>query len=208
MSQLDGDASTLSIQLQPAQMYENLPVTLEGKAIRVLDILADEDGATLQGTLRVVDLKTNPKFAALSYVWGPNSNPQDVIICNQCRIPLTASCNDALRSLRKLYGGITIWVDSVCINQNDNDEKARQIPLMEDIYTWAVEVYIWLGPGTKTSDEALSNLLHASNFRLPLAGVPWYNADILQSPKMSKRMLLWKMIKGWYAVKFLCMYLP
>ena len=103
----------------------------------------------MQGTLRVVDLKTNPKFAALSYVWGPNSNPQDVIICNQCRIPLTASCNDALRSLRKLYGGIAIWVDSVCINQNDNDEKARQIPLMEDIYTWAVEVYIWLGQELK-----------------------------------------------------------
>ena len=71
MAQLDGDASTLSIQLQLAQMYENLPVKLEDKAIRILDIVADEDDATLRGTLRVVDLKTNPTFAALSYVWGP-----------------------------------------------------------------------------------------------------------------------------------------
>lgn len=75
MSQPDGGAFPLSIQLQPAQMYENLWVTLQEKAIRVLDIDADEDGATLRGTLRVVDLKANPTFAALSYVWGTNSNP-------------------------------------------------------------------------------------------------------------------------------------
>ena len=205
MSQPDGGAFPLSIQLQPAQMYENLRVTLQEKAIRVLDIDADEDGATLRGTLRVVDLKANPTFAALSYVWGTNSNPQDVIICNQCRIPLTTSCYNALSSLRKLRGGITIWVDSVCINQVDNEEKAQQIPLMEDIYTWAIAVYIWLGPGNEITDEALSNLAHASNFRLPLAGVPWYNAEITQSPKKFKRMLLWKMIKGWYAVMFLGM---
>lgn len=76
---------------------------------------------------------------------------------------------------------------------------------MEDIYTWALAVYIWQGPGNETTDKALSNLAHASNFRLPLAGVPWYNAEITQSPKKFKRMLLWKMIKGWYAVMFLGM---
>ncbi|KAH8901276.1 hypothetical protein GQ53DRAFT_835139 [Thozetella sp. PMI_491] len=39
-----------------------------------------------------------------------------------------------------------VWVDAICINQQDYDEKAWQVPLMSDIYTSATVIHGWLGP--------------------------------------------------------------
>jgi hypothetical protein len=40
---------------------------------------------------------------------------------------------------------VSLWIDAVCINQNDKAEQASQIPLMGDIYSTAEEVIVWLG---------------------------------------------------------------
>jgi hypothetical protein len=53
---------------------------------------------------------------------------------------------------------MTIWVDAVCINQQDLKEKERQLKLMADIYSLARQVYIWLGEGTHESDAAIEYL--------------------------------------------------
>lgn len=51
----------------------------------------------------------------------------------------------ALRRLRKERGYAYVWVDAVCINQQDYDEKAQQVPLMFQIFDKATQVFIWLG---------------------------------------------------------------
>lgn len=38
-----------------------------------------------------------------------------------------------------------LWIDAVCINQHDQDEKSRQIPFMGQIYSGAFRVLVWLG---------------------------------------------------------------
>jgi hypothetical protein len=45
-----------------------------------------------------------------------------------------------------------MWIDAVCLNQNDKQEKARQIPRMGDIYSKAKGVLIWLGDAADDSD--------------------------------------------------------
>lgn len=68
---------------------------------------------------------------------------------------------------------MTIWVDAICINQDDEDEKDHQIPLLDVIYSCATTVYIWLGAGTSTSSSyaAINWLSKASKFQLGLFGI-------------------------------------
>ena len=163
------------LTLRPSQLYELLPVHQQPQAIRLLDLEREDTNidAPLKGTLRVANLRDCPKFAALSYAWGSWSSPRDIITCNNSRIEITSNCHEALRNLRRLFGPITIWVDSICIHQDDDIEKAAQIPLMEEIYTFAQPTYIWLGAGI-ARERAMGAIILAARSRVVPAGVPWF----------------------------------
>ncbi len=136
------------------------------KDIRVLDLdpAADYD-APLVGRLRVITLRKNKTepFRALSYVWGADANdPQQEIAlyCGEAaadrlglaKLRITRNCGDALRRIRARHGMVkfmagahaTIWVDAICINQQDPAEKPHQVLLMKDVYTWADKTFVWL----------------------------------------------------------------
>ncbi|KAI0897300.1 heterokaryon incompatibility protein-domain-containing protein [Annulohypoxylon nitens] len=162
---LDLDQPKPYLQLSPAQLYDSLPVG-ENRTIRLLDLdklphRLDTDEEPLSGSLRVVSLTTRPSFTALSYVWGTYSTPHpDVLELRHSggpnvKLKISTNCRDALRALRRMHGSLCIWVDAICINQNNNAEKETQIRLMEDIYSWATEVYAWLGPSTAASDRVM-----------------------------------------------------
>ncbi|KAI0542076.1 heterokaryon incompatibility protein-domain-containing protein [Xylaria digitata] len=162
-----------------AQLYDSLQV--DQGSIRVLDLEPEPRHLLqhrsrqpveppLRGTLRVVSMKDCPEFAALSYVWGSRADPPDIILCNGCKIEITSNCKDALQAVRKSQGRVTIWVDAICINQKDKKDKASQIPNMEDIYTWARMVYVWLGRGDERIYSGMKMLRWASRYSLCLAG--------------------------------------
>ena len=52
-----------------------------------------------------------------------------------------------------------IWIDQICINQQDDLEKAVQVKMMRDIYVSAHKVLVWLGPSTKGSDLAMDSIV-------------------------------------------------
>lgn len=143
-------------------LYRSLPLPHGSKYIRLLDVHAassevgDEDD--IQGNLRIVDLDERPSFFALSYVWGTRSPQPDYIVCGPYMLPLTSNCYSALRKLRERLATFTIWIDAICINQEDTDEKSRQISMMGDIFSSAGKVYVWLGEGNATTDRAMAYL--------------------------------------------------
>ncbi|KAI8626020.1 heterokaryon incompatibility protein-domain-containing protein [Xylariaceae sp. FL1651] len=99
------------------------------------------DEKPLIGRLRVVRLVDSPKFAALSYVWGGYSSREDVLTIQlsdiedpQAQLSITFSCQNALRLLRRKIGAITVWVDAICMDQQNEYEKNWQILLMGEIY--------------------------------------------------------------------------
>lgn len=51
-----------------------------------------------------------------------------------------------------------LWIDAICIDQNNDHEKAEQVSLMGDIYSKAHETCIWLGPAADGSDKVMSGL--------------------------------------------------
>lgn len=188
-----GDASSLPLaptlvpdSSTPMQLYQSTPLDRESRHIRILDLHREKrspTGSSLTGTLRVVSLKTCPTFNALSYVWGTpdldDASMQHTIICNGCAVPITKTCHAALSALRKVRGNIPIWVDSICINQKDNHEKEVQIPFMEEIYTWARTVYIWMGPGSERTNRAIARLKFSQSRGAPtFPGIPWHDGRV------------------------------
>lgn len=118
----------------------------------------------LQGTAHGTHL-----YEALSYVWGTPKNPQPVQILpedgsggNSCQFLVTPNLHSALLHLRDRYLERVIWIDAVCINQNDNDEKARQVVLMTKIYDSANRVVVFLGDADSNSDQALETIRKAA----------------------------------------------
>jgi hypothetical protein len=91
-----------------------------------------------------VNLMDSPSYAALSYVWG---NPQvtNTARCNGRLVNITINLKAALKRLRHPSETVPCWVDALCINQSDIDERNKQVMLMGSIYSQALNVAIYLG---------------------------------------------------------------
>ena len=68
----------------------------------------------------------------------------------------------ALRHLRTLETERILWVDALCINQTDSNEKGWQVPRMHEIYSEADKVIVWLGEATELSDLAINLIQNAA----------------------------------------------
>ncbi|KAK1764026.1 heterokaryon incompatibility protein-domain-containing protein [Phialemonium atrogriseum] len=112
--------------------------------------------------ITTVDLDTfRGKYQALSYVWGDPSITKSIIFGG---VPkhVTANLHDALCQIREMWrasgksaGVDHLWIDAICINQDDVLEKNHQVGIMSDIYARASEVIMWLGPEDGDSHSAI-----------------------------------------------------
>lgn len=133
------------------QNYTYKPLT--GRfSIRVLELQPSRShDADIQCSLREVSIDPSnrhlPRYNALSYVWGAEQGTIPVS-CDGSRILVTPNCESALRYLRSKLRPITLWVDAICINQDDLIERAQQVAIMNEVYRRARKVIIWLGEET------------------------------------------------------------
>ncbi|KAL6357071.1 hypothetical protein LRP88_10689 [Fusarium phalaenopsidis] len=88
-----------------------------------------------------------PKYEALSYVRG-SPEPVCAITINDHQIMINSNLHDALKYFRRPETSRILWVDQLCINQQDAIEKSHQVARMGDIYRKATDVVIFLGPPT------------------------------------------------------------
>jgi hypothetical protein len=116
----------------------------DGNAFRLLYLEpADDYHAEVRCELRQVNLDKRPVYKALSYAWGDPSLTLPIFINGKTH-HVTANCHAALLRLRET-GERCMWIDAICINQEDDKEKSTQVALMRDIYHFADEVIVWLG---------------------------------------------------------------
>lgn len=189
---LSQQGKRLAYPVSPENPYADSKLPSGSGSIRLLSLQAapkGQDDAPLVGVLSVARLQDRPVFTTLSYVWGNKTLKGSTIRClpYQVDLDITANCSQALRRIRRRFGAVTIWVDSICINQDDNHEKESQIPLMQDIYSLADVGYIWLGEGSDRSDLAINSLQLRGRFlaRLPLT---YLNT----APGKQRRLELWR----------------
>jgi len=98
-------------------------------------------------------------YEALSYTWGPPGKSEVFIKIlshsEAYRIVIRPSLESALRQLRSTEHYKFFWVDALCINQPDTDEKSSQIPKMWEVYNGAFNVCVWLGAHADGSERAM-----------------------------------------------------
>jgi hypothetical protein len=102
-------------------------------------------------------LEDRPAYTALSYTWGDPS-PTKSIIINDAVVHVTESVETALRHLQHETDTISLWIDQLCINQDDIAEKNEQVLMMKDIYRGAARVFVWLGSAADESDHLMDVL--------------------------------------------------
>ncbi|MCJ1243107.1 hypothetical protein MMC30_000304 [Trapelia coarctata] len=131
---------------------------LQDGEIRILNIQPRNEGSPLVCSL-IYDHVSAPAspFEALSYTWG-DPNDREAITCNDTSVSVTKSLFGALQALRFPDRGRFLWIDAICINQKDVDEKNVQVQLMASIYQSAFQVIIWLGEEAEDTVPAMDLL--------------------------------------------------
>ncbi|PKK50013.1 hypothetical protein CI102_7199 [Trichoderma harzianum] len=135
-----------------AASKDSKPVEKDGYAplvrpleIRVLILHPGKKGSPIECTLEHRRLgSSKAQFDALSYVWGSPAVTGE-ITCNNRRRNVGRNLYNALERLRLPNEERVLWIDALCINQADNQEKTQQVRLMGEIYSKAQRVLIWLG---------------------------------------------------------------
>jgi hypothetical protein len=128
-----------------------------GTQITLLELHPHQDGnAQIQCTTVIVSLATAPEYDTLSYVWGNPAHGATSITVNGQESHVTQNLHAVLLRLRKQDGSIMLWIDQLCIDQNNVEEKTRQVQLMREIYSTCSLCYLWMGelPPDVSLDDA------------------------------------------------------
>ncbi|KAI9739961.1 MAG: hypothetical protein M1818_005017 [Claussenomyces sp. TS43310] len=127
---------------------------LNPREIRLLHI---EPGISAQIKCRVstVPLDSSLAYDALSYTWGGQELSHEITVSGQtCSV--TLNLHDALQHLRYEDVERRIWIDAICINQYDDNERACQVRIMADIFRCARQVVMWVGKETEFDGMAFA----------------------------------------------------
>ncbi|KAK1671000.1 heterokaryon incompatibility protein-domain-containing protein [Colletotrichum godetiae] len=158
---------TAPAQPQLSSLYRPI---LDPFETRVLEILPGSNADKLRGNLHHCSLELDARFAlsvdglatpivytALSYTWGANVF-DETIECDGIVKNITTSLAVALKALRQEGRSVVMWIDQICINQQDHKEKEQQIPLMTRVYQGATNTVIWLGESSSHSASVIKLL--------------------------------------------------
>lgn len=136
--------------------YTYEPLDSQAGGIRLLQLLEPTPSAPHEIKCKIycVSLQEQPHYKALSYCWGSEDKPYSIVV-NGKGLPVTTSLYEALGYLREIDTKTPLWIDAICINQNDTVEKTFQVAQMRQIYRNAQLVVAWLGPSANDSDDAM-----------------------------------------------------
>lgn len=159
-------------------LYQSL--NFDSHEIRLLLVdLEDDEDAPIMCSLEHVSLIDPKPYIALSYCWGDPNITKNIWIRSSRtssvhQLKITNNLDSAIRSLRKNLipasadlssdAPLRIWIDAICINQNDGQERSLQVRNMRHIYSLAEEVISWIGPieGDPITTSELKNLQDVS----------------------------------------------
>ncbi|KAE9369831.1 HET-domain-containing protein, partial [Stipitochalara longipes BDJ] len=156
------DAVTREIASQESLRHRNNTfiydtLNSEKHEIRLVYIEKSATNDPLQAHLVPVSLDDDPSFEALSYVWGDQQHP-GILNLNGHELEITNNLKAALLQLRLETKDRVLWVDAICINQEDLKERSEQVQMMREIYSKAKRTIVWLGEPEADSDLAMTFL--------------------------------------------------
>ncbi|KAF2757367.1 hypothetical protein EJ05DRAFT_511186 [Pseudovirgaria hyperparasitica] len=160
--------------------YTYQPLNQHVDEIRLVRILPNIDRSRpLQCEIHHRPLQSSEHFA-LSYCWGKGP-PTNAIILDGHRFSVSDNLYSAMLELRHPEQAINVWIDAICMNQDDLEERSREVLRMRSIYAAAQLVVIWLGQeefDTKRAFDHLKALSKRHRYIKSMPPVTWTSLAI------------------------------
>lgn len=152
-----------------AYEYEALPLIEDSEDvyIRLLRLHPGPRSGVITCNIIATRLSEAPPFGALSYCWGKEHKDDTIYVVSEGETQDACSPGAALRVPGSIIPFLyrdrnnrskevhTLWIDSICVNQKDLDEKSVQVPKMREIYLKAEITISWLGLGTNRTAQGI-----------------------------------------------------
>lgn len=126
----------------------------EGEDIRLLILYPGNRQDPICCDIFHADVQSGLDYEAVSYTWATEDGDASLsqrILCSYAGSPkttalaVTKNCASALRRIRDRNYERTLWVDAICIDQSNKEERGAQVRLMADIFSQATQVLVYLG---------------------------------------------------------------
>ncbi|GKT47724.1 heterokaryon incompatibility protein 6, OR allele [Colletotrichum spaethianum] len=184
--------------MREGTLYRYEPLKPRGKEIRVFILYPGLFLDDVVAEIRHVELGRS-KYEALSYTWGPANQDHGKIYLQQCAlcdsdglgalpfVNVRSTLLTALRYLRLPTVPRVLWIDSVCVDQENLVERNREVARMGEIYNKAEQVIVWLGPDDDDTPVAMETIKFLSEgvimewHRRLFTTVPGSEADLLRT---------------------------
>lgn len=136
--------------------YTYLALGQQPDQIRVLLLNPGKEHEPLSGSLQPISLHSSPvpEYETISYCWGA-STKRSLIHLDGKSLNIPISSHEVLARFRHTAAQRALWIDAVCINQADPDERSHQVALMSEVYSKGAGNLVWLGESDETVPVAL-----------------------------------------------------
>jgi hypothetical protein len=145
--------------------FEHKPLNRIKQSIRLLHLHPGEGDDPIICSIKQVENIMEEPYTAVSYQWGDKTPEKKISILDGGVLTIGPNLFSALKQFRVPVESKVLWIDAICINQDDKEEKIHQIRLMGQIYSCAAAVVTWLGEASEDSDIAMEALEQYSKFR-------------------------------------------
>lgn len=178
--------------------YSHQPLVYWKSQIRLLRVEPDLYGP-IRCSIEIFDLNKAPAYAALSYTWGPELPVYDIYVDSKT-LPVRRNLHHFLKCRRKAKNkhfrsekDLYIFIDQICIDQSDPEERNRQVQLMSRIYSKCWHVIVWLNDELGQCTRAAHAFNHTSKRVLAVAQLLkndyftrlWIVQELLLAPSIS-----------------------
>ncbi|KAF2670887.1 HET-domain-containing protein [Microthyrium microscopicum] len=175
---------------RPRYIYSPISASSEIRLVQYAANAFKPDGAIDLSmiTVQVSDLSSTQYFP-LSYVWGPREFNLEITI-DGCGLPVTDNLYSCLVNLHEfnfgkdenIIGEPYFWIDALCIDQSNLEERGKQVSLMAQIYQNAGCTLAWLGSSYHNSDLAIDMIELIWHGHEEIGGHEFVNTELLQHP--------------------------
>jgi hypothetical protein len=150
--------------MSPSRYYQYTPI-LHLHEIRLLHIKPKEESDVIRFSITHAVLDHNPSYEALSYTWGDPAKSGN-LLCTETgtQLAVTQNCLNALQRLQWPDRERILWIDAICIDQENISERNEQVQLMSMIYERADKVLSYLGEDDDDSDIGMDFILEDSTW--------------------------------------------
>ncbi|KFY27065.1 hypothetical protein V493_03716 [Pseudogymnoascus sp. VKM F-4281 (FW-2241)] len=143
----DGDS------LKPHEIEYKYKPLGSGPSIRLVVLLPGKGKEIIRCRLIPELLSSELHYEALSYAWG-DSSKSCKILCDTQPLYVTSSLHCALRHFRHATADRILWVDAICIDQKNPQERSQQVQLMGQIYALTQHVLVWIGEDSENLSDS------------------------------------------------------